>query len=165
LGGSIAFADPACDVAAAGLALGARLVLRSLSDHREVALDGFYLGPYTTTLNPQELIVELIFPTRAAFAGSAYVSFEDRASGYALAGVAVAVGLDGAYTVGLTGAAPSPLRLPAAERALEAEQPLAPAVAELEIAHQERAGHLRALAVLAIERAAAVARARAQEAS
>jgi carbon-monoxide dehydrogenase medium subunit len=165
LGGSIAFADPASDVTAAGLALGARLSVRSLSGARELALNGFHVGPYTTSLDPQELIVEVIVPVRAAFAGSAYVSFEDRASGYALAGAAVAIGLDGTYTVGLVGAAAAPLSLPSAARALEAGREVGATVTELQIVREEEAGHRRALAALAIERAAVAARARAQEAS
>jgi aerobic carbon-monoxide dehydrogenase medium subunit len=99
LGGALAHADPACDVAAAVLALRGRLVLRSPSGTREAPADGFFEGPFETGLGQQELITEIVVPLDGG--RSAYVSFEDAASGYPLAGAAVHV--DGATTVALTG--------------------------------------------------------------
>lgn len=116
LGGAIAHGDPASDVAAAMLALDARLQLRSLAGTREVPATEFFLGPFTTALEQQELLVEIAVPVLAAGEGSAYATVEDQASGYPLAGVATRIG-GGACAVGLTGVGSHPIRLPALEQA------------------------------------------------
>jgi aerobic carbon-monoxide dehydrogenase medium subunit len=105
VGGALAHGDPACDFAAGAIAVGATLVLRSPNGTREVAANDFFLGPFTTVLEQQELLVELRIPAGAA--PSAYVSFDDPASGYPLAGAAVCGGV-----VGLTGVGAQPLRAP-----------------------------------------------------
>jgi aerobic carbon-monoxide dehydrogenase medium subunit len=99
IGGALAHADPACDVAAAVLALHGRIVVRSPSGAREASADGFFEGPFATALDQQELITEIVIPLDGG--RSAYVSFEDRASGYPLAGAAVH--FNGTTTVALTG--------------------------------------------------------------
>jgi carbon-monoxide dehydrogenase medium subunit len=147
IGGALAHADPACDLAAAALALGARLVLRSPAGTREVPVDGFFLGPFTTALGEQELVTEVVIPLDGG--GSAYVSFEDRASGYPLAGAAVKVS-GAAVTVGLTGLTACP-------------QLVFGDLAGLDVlAPDDVAEHRRRLATLAIRRATDRARSRAE---
>jgi carbon-monoxide dehydrogenase medium subunit len=137
IGGALAHADPACDLAAAVLALGARLVLRSPAGTREAPVDGFFLGPYTTALGEQELITEVVIPLGG---GSAYVSFEDRASGYPVAGAAVKIS-GGGTTIALTGLTPCP-------------QLVSGELAGLDVlAPDDVADHRRQLAALAIRRA------------
>jgi carbon-monoxide dehydrogenase medium subunit len=104
LGGAVAHADPASDVAAALLALDARVVLQSPSGIRELALEDFYLGPYYTAIEEQELVTEIVVPEPDG--ASAYVAFENRASGYPLAGAAVC-----GDAIGLTGYPTHPVRL------------------------------------------------------
>lgn len=162
IGGALAHADPACDVAAPALALGARMVVRSPTGVREVAVDGFFTGPFTTALAHQELLIEVVVPRAAPGEGSAYVAFEDRASGYALAGAAVHCSATG-FAVALTGLTACPQRLPRAEAALAAGDDAEPAVAALDvIANHDEADHRRHLAVVAIRRAADRARERAR---
>ena len=166
IGGALAHADPASDVAAAALALDARLVLRSPSGARETPVDGFFLGPLMPALADQEMIVEVVVPRRRDGEGSAYVAFDDPASGYALAGAAVRVtvadGRIASCAVALTGAASVPLRLPDVETALSAGADPTAAIAALEVvAGGDDAGHRRQLAKVAILRATALARARA----
>ncbi len=103
IGGSLAHADPASDLPAVVLALGARLELRSSEGSRSVAAADFFQGPYTTALRERELIVAVVVPVPPRGSGSAYVSVEHPASGFALAGAAALVGADGASTVALTG--------------------------------------------------------------
>jgi carbon-monoxide dehydrogenase medium subunit len=91
VGGAVAHADPASDLPAALLALGAQIVLRSASGTRTVASDGFFQGPFHTAARHDELVTQVILPAPLDNAGSAYVSLEQPASGYALVGVAAVV--------------------------------------------------------------------------
>ena len=112
LGGSLAHADPASDMPAAVLALGADLVVRSASGERTIAASDFFRGPFTTALEQGELITEVVFPVVLG-AGSAYVKVEHPASGFALAGAAALVGLDGQTSVAVTGVGGHAFLLPA----------------------------------------------------
>ncbi len=103
IGGSLVHADPASDIPAVLLALGASLRLRSPDGERTVPLTDFVLGPFTTALGPGELLVEIAVPLPPPGSGSAYVSVEHAASGFALAGAAALAVADGGHTIGLTG--------------------------------------------------------------
>ena len=105
VGGALAHGDPASDFAAGAIAVGATFVLRSPNGTREVAAEEFFVGPFTTVLEQQELLVEIRVPVGAA--PSAYVSFDDPASGYPLAGAAVC-----GAVIGLTGVGAQPSRAP-----------------------------------------------------
>jgi carbon-monoxide dehydrogenase medium subunit len=109
VGGALAHGDPASDFAAGAIATGTTLVLRSAGGSREGAADEFVLGPFTTALGQQELLVELRVPVPAAGEGSAYVAFADPASGYPLAGAAVRVAAGGSVRIGLSGVGATPL--------------------------------------------------------
>jgi CO/xanthine dehydrogenase FAD-binding subunit len=85
------------------LALGATLRARSASGERELSAAEFFLGPFTTALEADELLVEIGFPAPPAGSGSAYVSFDHPASGFALAGAAALVRPDGSSSVAVTG--------------------------------------------------------------
>ncbi len=103
VGGSIAHADPASDLPAALLALGAQVVLRSAAGTRTVDADGFFEGPFQTAARHDELVTQVILPAPLDNAGSAYVSLEQPASGYALVGVAAVVIMGGDGTVAYAG--------------------------------------------------------------
>lgn len=62
IGGALAQADPVGEMPLACLALDATVVLRSASGTRELSVDEFLLGPYTTAREPDELLVEVRFP-------------------------------------------------------------------------------------------------------
>lgn len=111
LGGSLAHADPASDMPAVVLALGAQLILRAAGGERTVSAEEFFLGPFTTALDPGELITEVVFPGVAG-SGSAYVKVEHPASGFALAGAAAYVNRDGKQRVAVTGVGAHPFLLP-----------------------------------------------------
>ncbi len=91
VGGAIAHADPASDLPAVLIALGAELVLQSAGGTRTVPMDGFCQGAFTTGLGHDELLTQVILPPLRDDAGSAYCSLEQRASGYAMVGVAAVV--------------------------------------------------------------------------
>jgi carbon-monoxide dehydrogenase medium subunit len=123
VGGSVAHADPSSDLPAALLALDAQLVLQSARGTRTVAADGFFQGPFTTGIEHDELLTAIILPAPRDDAGSAYVSLEQPASGYAMVGVAAVlfVGAGGLIEwagVGITGVSDHPYRASEVEAAL-----------------------------------------------
>jgi aerobic carbon-monoxide dehydrogenase medium subunit len=110
IGGGVAHGDPAADMPAALLALGASVRLASQAGVRAVAAHEFFLGPFTTTREEDELVVGVVVPEAPSGHASAYAAIKDPASGYPLAGAAARVGLDGdrisfaaAAVTGLTG--------------------------------------------------------------
>jgi carbon-monoxide dehydrogenase medium subunit len=155
LGGSLAHADPASDMPAVLLAMGATLRLRSPEAERTLPLADFFLGPFTTALGEHELVTDVVVPLPPPDSGSAYVSVEHPASGFALAGAAALVRRAG-RSVALTGVGAHPHLLPADG------EPLA-AVAELEIFGDRfaPAEYRRQLAATVVRRAVERAAARA----
>ena len=91
IGGAIAHADPASDLPACLLVLDAELVARSASGERTIPFNGFLEGAFATGLQPDEIVTEIRLPAPRDDAGSAYVSLENPASGYAIVGVAAVV--------------------------------------------------------------------------
>ena len=111
IGGSLAHADPASDMPAVAIALGARLSVRSASGDRTLDAAELALGPFTTSLGEGELITEVLIPVPPPGSGSAYMAVEHPASGFALAGAAALVGADGTARVAVTGVAAAPFLL------------------------------------------------------
>jgi aerobic carbon-monoxide dehydrogenase medium subunit len=123
IGGAVAHADPNADMPAVLLALDAELVLQSSRGTRTVKADGFFEGPFQTGMAHDELLTQVILPSPRDNAGSAYVSLEQPASGYAMVGVAAVVirgagGLIEWAGVGLTGVHEHAYRAPEVEQAL-----------------------------------------------
>ena len=119
LGGSLAHADPAADYPAAMLAVDADLHLKGPGGWRTVRARDFFRGMLTVDLAPDEILAKVTFaPVRAA----AYAKLRQRASGFAVVGVAAALdvrdGVIATARVGLTGAAAAPSRLENVEAAL-----------------------------------------------
>jgi carbon-monoxide dehydrogenase medium subunit len=156
IGGSLAHADPASDMPAVLLALGASVALKSAAAERMVETREFFLGPFTTALAPGELLTGVVLPLPAAGSGSAYASVEHPASGFALAGAAALVSPDGSSSVAVTGIGATPFLL-------EAEPGEALAAAEVFGDRFAPAGYRRHLAEVVVERALASAGARTKE--
>ncbi|HEU5303675.1 MAG TPA: xanthine dehydrogenase family protein subunit M [Gemmatimonadales bacterium] len=93
IGGSLAHADPASDMPAVMLALDATFNLRSKSGKRSVKAREFFQGPFTTALAGDELLTDIVLPPLPAGSGSAYLSHDHPASGYAIVAVAAVVAL------------------------------------------------------------------------
>jgi carbon-monoxide dehydrogenase medium subunit len=123
IGGSIAHADPAADYPAALLALEAKLRLASASGERTIAVDQFFVDPFTTALEAGELIVEVIVPQEASGTGTRYRKMAHPASGFAIVGAAARVGVSSGRVafarLGITGLAAKAFRAREAERLLE----------------------------------------------
>jgi len=110
IGGSVVHADPASDMTAVLLALGASAHIRSPAGVRALGLEDLLVGPFLTSLDAQELVTEIAIPISPRGSGSAYVSVEHPASGFALAGAAALVSPHG-ETVALTGVGATPFVL------------------------------------------------------
>ena len=93
IGGSLAHADPAAEVPAVALALGARINAASVDGTRSVAASDFFLGPYMTALAENELILSVTWPTASPEHRSGIFDVTRRPGDYALAGLACAVTL------------------------------------------------------------------------
>jgi carbon-monoxide dehydrogenase medium subunit len=113
LGGSIAHADPASDLPAAMLALGATLVAQGPGGEREIAIDDFFTGFLESALAPDELLTAVKVPVSTG--GWAYEKFNRRAQDWAVVGVAVAEGGKG---VSLVNMAQTPHRAVAVQNAV-----------------------------------------------
>ena len=111
IAGGLAHADPASDMPAVTLALGARLKVRSATGERTIDASELALGPFMTSLAEGELVTEIVIPVPAEGSGSAYDAVEHPASGFALAGAAALVNADGTSRVALTGVAATPFVL------------------------------------------------------
>ena len=87
IGGSLAQADPASELPACMLALGATVVVRGLGGERRIAAEDFFTGIYETRLTPQDLLVAIEVP--AARKGSAHFfqEFARRHGDYAIVGL------------------------------------------------------------------------------
>ena len=93
-GGCIAHADPAAELPAVTVALGARFRLRSQAGERWVSADEFFVGLFTTLLEPDELLVEIALPALPERSGCSFQEAARRHGDYALVGVAASVTLD-----------------------------------------------------------------------
>jgi carbon-monoxide dehydrogenase medium subunit len=121
-GGSIAHADPAAELPAVMLALGAELVVRGPGGDRVVPADDFFVTYYTTALDVDEVLTEIRLPARPPSAW-AFGEVARRKGDFALAGVALAVDADDdgvvrTARVALFGVGDRPVRALAAEAAL-----------------------------------------------
>ena len=93
-GGCMAHADPAAELPAVSLALNARFRVRSQSSERWIPADEFFIGFFTTALEPEELLVEVSLPPMPPRSGWSFQEIARRHGDYALVGVATVVTLD-----------------------------------------------------------------------
>jgi carbon-monoxide dehydrogenase medium subunit len=123
IGGSLVHADPAADLPATALALGADLRVVGSKGQRTIKIDDFFVGLLATAIASDEILTEVRFSLQSAKAGAAYVKVPNKASHYAIVGVAavVTLGKDGRCEqarIGLTGVTHKPQRALAAESSL-----------------------------------------------
>ena len=109
IGGSLAHADPAADWPALILAADALIIARSNKGNRSIKATDFYTGFFTTALQANEIITEIRIPVPANDVKSAYLSFEQPASRFALIGCAV-MRTKEQVSIAFTGAAEVPFR-------------------------------------------------------
>jgi aerobic carbon-monoxide dehydrogenase medium subunit len=112
IGGSVSNNDPAADYPAAVLGLGATVHTSS----RKIAADDFFLGMFTTALEPGEILTAVEFPIVDK---AGYAKMKNPASRYVMAGVFVSKA-GGTVRVAVNGAGPCVFRQGAMEAALAA---------------------------------------------
>jgi aerobic carbon-monoxide dehydrogenase medium subunit len=126
IGGSLCQADAAEDLSAVCAALKAQVVIRGSSGERTTAMDGFYIGPFTTAVGADEMLTEVRLPVRQG-AGSAHEKVERRAGDFAIAAVSAAVWMQGGTIVdagiALASLGPTTIIAARAEEALRGKAP------------------------------------------
>ncbi|MFT4025951.1 MAG: xanthine dehydrogenase family protein subunit M [Novosphingobium sp.] len=122
IGGSIALGEPAAELPATAVALGAELEVHSLRGERRIKAEDFYLGPYMTTLEPDELLTAIHFPQWPAGTLTVFREVAQRPGDFALVGLVGALHLEGGKVAraGLAwfGMGPTPIKARQAEQAL-----------------------------------------------
>jgi aerobic carbon-monoxide dehydrogenase medium subunit len=134
VGGSIAHADPAAEIPAMCVLLGAEMVVAGPRGERRVAADELFAGFLTTTLAEDELVTEVRFPIPAGGASFGFREFAQRRGDFALAGAAVSLERHGngpihAARIAVFGTHDRPIRALEAETGLRGERPGAAAFA------------------------------------
>jgi carbon-monoxide dehydrogenase medium subunit len=126
LGGNLAHADYQSDPPAMLTALGARVRIRSSGGDREESLGSFLVSGYQTTLEPHELVTEIVIPSLGREYRTRYLKFTTRSAvDRPCAGIALALALDRGRCTDLrlvVGAvSPAPIQVTAAERLVVGE--------------------------------------------
>lgn len=94
-GGSMAHADPSAELVAISVALNGRFRLRNQTTERWLPANEFFIGMFTTLMEPEELFLEGVFPPLPPRTGWALQEVARRPHDFALVGVAAVVTLDG----------------------------------------------------------------------
>jgi len=120
IGGGLVEADPAGDYGPIALALNAKLKCVGPKGERIIAAEDFFTFAYTTTLESDEVLTEVIFPLPDRSSAGVYFKLERVAGDFAIASAAVQLGLDKDGTcnsigIGVTGAGAVPLKAAAPE--------------------------------------------------
>jgi aerobic carbon-monoxide dehydrogenase medium subunit len=120
--GSLAHADPQGDWGSVMLAVRAEVVARGPSGERTIPVDELFEGPFTTALEPTEIVTEVRVPDPGARAGGTYLKLERKVGDFATAGVAVHVSFSNGSVeragIALTGVGATNIRADVAEQAL-----------------------------------------------
>jgi carbon-monoxide dehydrogenase medium subunit len=107
---------------ATAVALGARFRLTSQRGERVVSAEEFYLGPYMTMIEPDELLTAIDYPMWPAGTVTIFREVARRPGDFALVGLVGAIYIANGKVerVGLAwfGMGPTPIKVRAAERAL-----------------------------------------------
>ena len=173
VGGSLALADPAAEMPGVAVTCDAEMTIAGPTGDRVASAEDFFLGPMTTCLEPDEILIEVRLPAWPAERRWAFREFARRRGDFALAGIALHYDLDAqgraAEThIGVIGASDRPHRLRAAEASIDGMALDAAAIAKAAEAaaaevdpmtdHHAPADYRRALVATLVERALLQAR-------
>jgi aerobic carbon-monoxide dehydrogenase medium subunit len=132
-GGSLAFADPAAELPACAVALGATLIIASRAGRRRIAARDFFHGLYATDLQPGEVLLSAEFPLLAPGYRSRFAELSRRHGDYAMAGLAAHGRMNGETLADLRlvffGVGTKPVVAAAATRPLEGQPVTTEAIA------------------------------------
>jgi carbon-monoxide dehydrogenase medium subunit len=135
IGGSLANADPAAEIALVAVTLGATLSYRDGGASTTVAAEEFFSGPMMTVMPPTACLTAASFPVWRGRIGAGFAEVSARKSDFAFVSAACQVEADEAgrcrrLALGIGAATPTPLRLDAVAAALTGERLTAAAVHE-----------------------------------
>lgn len=120
--GSLCHADPQGDWASVMLAMDADIVCRNRRSERRVPVAEFVQGPFTTSLEPDEIATEVEIPDPGADTFGTYMKLERKVGDFASVGVAVHLSFDGSQVtragIGLTAVGPANIKATQAEQLL-----------------------------------------------
>jgi carbon-monoxide dehydrogenase medium subunit len=130
IGGSVAHADPSAELPTLLVALDGEVEAQSARGTRTIRAAELFEGFLTTTLQPDELLTSVRFPSLAPGAGWAFQEFSRRSGDFAIVGVACTLELNGQGRVAqarlaFSGVATTPTRATATEAALVGAEPSA----------------------------------------
>lgn len=128
IGGSLAHADPAAELPGIAVTCDAEITAIGRKGRRTIAATDFFTGTLTTTLDYDELILEVRLPAWRVSRYWAFEEFARRRGDFALAGVALFYDLDATGRicephVGAIGVADRPIRLAEVERLIAGRVP------------------------------------------
>jgi carbon-monoxide dehydrogenase medium subunit len=93
IGGSLAQADPASELPACMVALGATIIVRGPHGERRIAAEQFFTGIYETALSPHELLIAVEVPITRKYSAHFFHEFARRHGDYAIVGLAAQANL------------------------------------------------------------------------
>jgi carbon-monoxide dehydrogenase medium subunit len=132
IGGSIALGEPAAELPATAVALGASIAARSVRGTRRIRAEEMYLAPYATALEPDELITAIEFPDWPRDAVPLFHEIAQRPGDFALVGLVGALAIENGHIrragIAWFGMGPTPIKARQAEAAL-----IGKAVADLDV--------------------------------
>lgn len=133
--GSIVHADPAAELPAVAVAVGAEMIVRRRDGERTVAAADFFLGYLSSNVDEDEVLTGVRWPIWPSSAGWSVKEVTRRHADYALIGLAASLDVDGAGRItaaalSFFGAASTPIRVSGAEGLLVGEPPTAELFAE-----------------------------------
>jgi carbon-monoxide dehydrogenase medium subunit len=133
IGGSLALADPAAELPACAVALGATIRVARRDGARAIGADEFFRGIYTTALAPGEIVTEILVPRLASGWRWGFEELARRHGDFALAGLAAGVRIDAGVVAEarlvFLGVGTRPVRARRAEAGLAGRRPDAEALA------------------------------------
>ena len=94
VGGAIAHADPAGQLPAIVLTLNATMKIQKVGQERTVKADNFFLGAFTTAIEPDELLTEVFIPDLPGGSACSYKQMSRQRGGYTQAAAASLVTID-----------------------------------------------------------------------
>jgi aerobic carbon-monoxide dehydrogenase medium subunit len=93
IGGNLSHADPASELPAIAVALGARLRVQAAEQQRWIEASDFFVGALTTDLQPDEMLVEIELPRPKPRTGACFMEIARRRGDFAIVGVAATITL------------------------------------------------------------------------
>jgi len=125
VGGSLAHADPAAELALVAVLNGATMVASSSSGKRRIKAEEFFLGSFTTALNDNEMLTSVEFRAVEGATSFGFAEAAEREFDFAMAAVAVQMqwssNVVSEARVAVAGAADVPIRLTAVEELVQGE--------------------------------------------